>query len=185
MQFFLRTVLLSAVTVSSYSLAQDLPTASPESVGLSSAGLAQVTDSLQAHIDAGHIAGVVAAVLREGKLVYLESLGQRDIAAKSPMTDDSIFRTYSMTRPVTSLAAMLLFEEGKFQLDDPISKYLPQFADQRVFTDSRSPDRGQTANGSAISPWLILCGTLPVWAAAARQSIWPRMFDCALLLLNR
>ncbi len=145
MHFFLRTVLISAISMASHSLtAQDLPTANPESVGLSSAGLSQVTNSLQAHIDAGHIAGVVAAVLRDGTLVYLESLGQRDIATQSPMTDDAIFRTYSMTRPVTSLAAMVLFEEGKFQLDDPISKYLPQFASQRVFTDSASPDMSQT-----------------------------------------
>lgn len=126
------------------SVAQELPKASPESVGLSSAGLAQVTQNLEAHVHAGHIAGVVAAVMKDGQLVYLESLGQRDIASASPMQDDALFRIYSMTRPVTSLAAMILWEEGKFQLDDPISKYLPEFAEQRVFIDPSDPSMTQT-----------------------------------------
>lgn len=126
------------------SIAQEFSKVSPEAAGLSSAALAQVTQNLQAHVDAGHIAGVVAAVLKDGKLVYLEALGQRDIASSSPMLDDALFRTYSMTRPVTSLAAMILWEEGLFQLDDPISKYLPEFADQRVFTDPANPSMDET-----------------------------------------
>lgn len=125
-------------------LAQSFETAPPESVGLSAEGMDRATASLQSHIDRGHIAGVVAAVLKDGKLVYLEALGQQDIAAGKPMQEDSIFRIYSMTRPVSSLAAMILWEEGKFQLDDPISMYLPQFADQRVFIDSTSPDLNET-----------------------------------------
>jgi len=124
--------------------AQDFPRATPESVGLSSAGLASVTERLQAHIDEGHIAGVVAAVLRDGQLVYLESLGQRDLASSSPMEEDALFRIYSMTRPVTSLAAMILWEEGRLELDDPISRYLPEFTDQRVFLDPSAPDMNQT-----------------------------------------
>ncbi len=124
--------------------AQDFLHSSPEAVGLSSEGLARVTEQLQAHVDEGHIAGVVAAVLRDGKLVYLESLGARDIDSNSAMNDDSLFRIYSMTRPVTSLAAMILWEEGKFKLEDPISLYLPQFADQRVFLDASAPNMAQT-----------------------------------------
>jgi CubicO group peptidase (beta-lactamase class C family) len=125
-------------------VAQEFSRISPESAGMSSAGLATVTENLQAHIDAGHIAGVVAAVLRDGKLVYLESLGHSDLETERLMTDDALFRIYSMTRPITSLAAMVLWEEGKFQLDDPIAKYLPQFADQQVFIDSVAPDMNQT-----------------------------------------
>lgn len=123
---------------------QEFSRVSPDSVGLSSAGLAEVTQNLQRHVDEGHIAGAVAAVLRDGKLAYLESVGKRDLATDSPMIDDALFRIYSMTRPVTSLAAMILWEEGKFQLDDPISKYLPQFADQRVFVDGAAPSMSQT-----------------------------------------
>ena len=124
--------------------AQGLPAATPESVGLSSAQLDHVTDALQAHIDAGHIAGVVGAVVRDGRLVYMEALGQSDIDAARPMPEDAIFRLYSMTRSMTSLAAMILWEEGAFQLDDPVSRYLPQFARQRVFTDASSPDMDRT-----------------------------------------
>lgn len=124
--------------------AQDFPRATPEQVGMSSAALESVTQRLQAHIDEGHIAGVVAAVLRDGQLVYFEALGQRDLESGSAMPEDALFRIYSMTRPVTSLAAMILYEEGRIALDDPISKYLPEFAEQRVFLDPSAPDMNQT-----------------------------------------
>ncbi|HAB30620.1 MAG TPA: serine hydrolase, partial [Gemmatimonadetes bacterium] len=144
-----KTILLTAIALAivvfdAPASAQGLPTATPESVGLSSAQLDRVTAGLQAHIDQGHIAGVVAAVVRDGRLVYMEALGQADIEAARPMPEDAIFRLYSMTRSMTSLAAMILWEEGAFQLDDPISRYLPQFAGQRVFADARSPDMDQT-----------------------------------------
>lgn len=125
-------------------VSQSFEAASPESVGVSSAGLERATESLQAHIEQGNIAGVVAAVLKDGKLIYREALGQQDIASDTPMPEDALFRIYSMTRPVTSLAAMILWEEGKFQLDDPISQYLPQFADQQVFQDAASPNMDET-----------------------------------------
>ena len=137
---------------------QALPVANPESVGLSSKQLVRVTDALQAHIDAGHIAGVVAAVVRNGRLVYMEALGQADIEAARPMPEDAIFRLYSMTRSITSLAAMILWEEGAFRLDDPVSRYLPQFADQRVFSDAGSPDmdRTEARNGDITVEHLLL-----------------------------
>jgi len=125
-------------------LAQSLPTAAPESVGLSSRLLDRVAVNLQAHIDAGHIAGVVGAVVRDGRLVYMEALGQADIEAARPMPEDAIFRLYSMARSITSLAAMILWEEGKFRLDDPVSQFLPQFIGQRVFVDADAPDMART-----------------------------------------
>jgi CubicO group peptidase (beta-lactamase class C family) len=137
-------IMLSITLTANSAIGQEFARVSPDSVGISNAGLAQVTQNLQGHVDAGHIAGAVAAVLRDGKLVYLESVGKRDLGTDSPMQDDALFRIYSMTRPVTSLAAMILWEEGKFQLDDPISKYLPQFAEQRVFTDGSAPNMEQT-----------------------------------------
>ena len=144
-----KTILLTAIALAivvfdAPASAQGLPTATPESVGLSSAQLDRVTAGLQAHIDQGHIAGVVAAVVRDGRLVYMEALGHADIEAARPMPKDAIFRLYSMTRSMTSLAAMILWEEGVFQLDDPISQYLPQFVGQRVFADAGSPDMDQT-----------------------------------------
>ena len=137
-------ITLAGLTLAWPALAQDLERATPASVGLSGARLERATAALQAHIDAGHIAGVVAAVARDGKLVYFEALGQRDLQARDPMPEDALFRLYSMTRSITSTAAMILWEEGAFQLDDPISMYLPQFEDQRVFVDASAPDMSLT-----------------------------------------
>ena len=124
--------------------AQDLPTAIPESVGLSSERLDEVTRRLQSHVDARDIAGVVAAVVRHGRLVYFEALGELDRERGLAMRDDALFRLYSMTRPITSLAAMILWEEDRFELDDPVAMYLPEFADQRVFVDASNPDMTAT-----------------------------------------
>ena len=124
--------------------AQELPRATPESVGLSSERLDEATRGLQAHVDAGDVAGVVAGVVRHGRLVYLEALGELDRERGMPMRDDALFRLYSMTRPITSLAAMILWQEDRFELDDPVSRYLPEFADQRVFLDASVPDTTAT-----------------------------------------
>ena len=123
---------------------QELPTATPESVGLSSERLQEATRRLQAQVDDGDIAGVVAGVIRHGRLVYLEALGDLDRGRGLAMRDDALFRLYSMTRPITSLAVMILWEEDRFELDDPVSMYLPEFADQRVFLDASNPDPAAT-----------------------------------------
>jgi CubicO group peptidase (beta-lactamase class C family) len=138
------TLALALLVLPAASFSQELPRATPESVGLSSEALALVTERLQAHIDDGDIAGVVAGVMRRGRLVYFESLGQIDLESARPMPDDAIFRQYSMTRPITSLAAMILWEEDAFELDDAVSMYLPQFANQRVFTDARNASMDAT-----------------------------------------
>ena len=137
-------VLFVSCMVGHFAQAQEFERVSPDEAGFDASALEQVTHALQAHVDAGHIAGAVGAVLRDGKLVYLEAVGQRDIDAQSAMPTDALFRIYSMTRPVSSLAAMILWEEGKFQLDDPISRYLPQFASQQVFAQAESPDMLRT-----------------------------------------
>ena len=114
--------------------------ASPESVGMSSAALNSATARLQKHIDDGEIAGVVAAVARDGKLVYQVALGKLDRERDADMREDALFRIYSMSREITSVAALRLFEEGAFKFDDPVSKYLPEFSDQRVLLNSESTD---------------------------------------------
>ncbi|MDG2249411.1 MAG: serine hydrolase [Gammaproteobacteria bacterium] len=121
----------------------------PTSVGMSIDGLNRATLRLQQHIDEGDIAGVVAAVARDGKVIYFESLGLMDIEQAKPMQDDTLFRIYSMARQVTSVAALLLYEQGKFQLDDPVSMYLPKFESQRVLFDSESTDLSQTRERTA------------------------------------
>ena len=84
-------------------------------------------------MDEGQTAGAVIVVARRGKVVYEESFGMQNIADEQPMRTDSIFRFFSMTKPITSTAAMLLVEDGRLQLDDPVSTHLPEFADRQVF----------------------------------------------------
>ncbi len=142
----LRPALIAALclTLAPPLAAQDLASATPESMGMSPGRLAEATRALQAHVNGSNIAGVVAAVARHGRVVYFEALGQRDRETGDAMSRDDLFRLYSMTRPITSTAVMMLWEEGRFQLDDPISRYLPQFADQRVFADAGVPDLART-----------------------------------------
>ena len=142
---FLRFV--TALTISTLAVSsagQSLQTVDPESAGFSSAGLDAVTANLQQHVDDGDIAGVVAAVARDGKLVYFEALGRLDIEQQKPMPKDALFRIYSMTREITSTAVLQLYEAGKFELDDPIQKYLPEFSEQRVLMDPDGTDVSQS-----------------------------------------
>jgi CubicO group peptidase (beta-lactamase class C family) len=139
-----RWALLLLAMTSTLSHGQSLPVVQAESVGLSSSGLQAITSALQAHVDNGDIAGAVAGVMRHGQLVYLQAVGLRDIESADPMETDDLFRIYSMTRPITSLAAMQLWEQGRLKLDDPIQNTLPEFTHQRVFVDARAPSMTQT-----------------------------------------
>ncbi|MCY4358902.1 MAG: serine hydrolase [Gammaproteobacteria bacterium] len=123
--------------------AETLNLATPEEVGLSADALQRVTERLQQHVDEGEIAGVVAAVARDGKLVYYEALGQLNREQKLPMPRDALFRVYSMTRQVTSLAVLQLYEQGAFELNDPVTSYLPQFTEQKVLIEPQSTDISQ------------------------------------------
>lgn len=124
--------------------AQTFERSAPGAVGLSADRLAQATADLQARVDAGDIAGVVAAVVRDGQLVYAEALGMRDIAAGAEMPFDALFRTYSMTRPITALGILMLHDEGLLDVNDSLQTYLPQFADQPVLVDAGSTDVSAT-----------------------------------------
>ena len=106
--------------------------ASPLEAGFRPEGLARLTAAFQEQIDRQRLPGVVAMVVRGGKLAYFEALGRRDPALPEPMQRDSIFRIYSMTKPIVSVAVMMLFEEGRLFLHDPVAKYLPEFKDVAV-----------------------------------------------------
>ena len=118
-------VALLTLTLATSALAQGLPTVKPEEVGLSSARLARATQVLKAEVARGQYPGAVALVARKGKVAYFESVGQRDPQAGAPMPKDAIFRLYSMTKPFTSVAAMMLVEDGRLLLSDPVSKHCP------------------------------------------------------------
>jgi CubicO group peptidase (beta-lactamase class C family) len=110
-----------------------LPTASaPEDVGLSSSQLARIEAVTQKYVESGLVPGAVMLVARRGKIAWTRTMGFRDRAAKDPMVPNSIFRIYSMTKPIVSVAAMMLVEEGKMQVSDPVSKYLPEMGHMKV-----------------------------------------------------
>jgi CubicO group peptidase (beta-lactamase class C family) len=109
-----------------------LPLAAPEEIGFSSARLARLGAVMRSEIERGRLPGAVALIARRGRLGFFESFGQRDAASGAPMRTDAIFRIYSMTKPITSVAAMMLWEEGRFLLSDPVAKYLPELSDLEV-----------------------------------------------------
>lgn len=110
-----------------------LPVAAPETVGLSPQLLRQVPTALEQLVDDGKIAGAVVAVARDGRLVLHEAVGYADKEDQRPMATDSIFRIYSMTKPITSVGVMMLVEQGQLSLDDPVSQYLPELAHPQVY----------------------------------------------------
>jgi CubicO group peptidase (beta-lactamase class C family) len=106
--------------------------ASPEEVGLSSEGMARLTRHIQAYVDAGKFPGAISMVQRRGKVVHFRTYGQRHLEAGTPVEPETIFRIYSMTKPLVSVALMTLYEEGRLQLDDPVAQYIPQFRGLKV-----------------------------------------------------
>ncbi|MBV7330332.1 beta-lactamase family protein [Chloroflexi bacterium TSY] len=108
--------------------------ASPESVGLSSQRLGYIPDHLNQYVDSGKIPGYLVLVSRRSQPVYLCSYGLCDVETKKPVEEETIFRIYSMTKPITSVALMTLYERGMFQLDHPVSKFIPEFKDLAVFS---------------------------------------------------
>ena len=127
-------IVSSFIASASALVAADLDQAAPDSVGLSAARLARVDAALKPYIDNKQLAGAVVAIARKNKTVYMKSFGAADVDSKKAMTNDAIFRIASMTKPVTSVAVMMLYEEGKFLLDDPISKFIPEFKESKVLT---------------------------------------------------
>ncbi len=121
--------------ISFYSVAQPLPMVKPESVGFSSERLQQINAFARENIESGKHAGIVTIVARHGKVVHFEAAGTMGMNNSAPMERDTLFRIFSMTKPITAVAALMLYEEGKFQLNDPVAKYLPEFAEMQVMLD--------------------------------------------------
>jgi len=132
---FVSLVLLCALA--SLGQAADLRYAKAEKVGLSSDKLQQINTQLEAYVDSGQLQGVVTLVARKGAVVHTHTYGKLDIETGAPLQEDSLFRIYSMTKPIVSLAAMQLYQQGKFQLTDPVEKYLPAFKDVKVLVDGK------------------------------------------------
>jgi CubicO group peptidase (beta-lactamase class C family) len=123
--------------------APDLAAGKPESLGFSSERLDRLDAALQQQVDQKHLAGIVTLLARHGKVAEFKTYGKKDLATGAPMTKDTIFRIYSMSKPITGAAMMMLYEEGKWQPSDPISKFIPEFAHLKVF-------KGVDASGQMI-----------------------------------
>ena len=125
-------LLLVALTCSQANYAQTLQRVRPESVGLSSERLNRLSEALDGYVKDGRLSGGVALVARRGKVAYVEAFGQRDIEAKAPMREDSVFRIASQTKALVSVGVMMLQEEGRLLINDPVGKYLPEFRETTV-----------------------------------------------------
>lgn len=119
------------------------PAASPEALGFDSARLARLDAHMAAVVAQGRVAGMTTLLARHGKIVSYKTYGKKSLATGAPMTEDTIFRIYSMTKPVTGVAMMILFEEGKWRLDDPVTRYIPEFKNLKVMS-------GTDGNGKPI-----------------------------------
>jgi len=126
-------ILLSTVPI----VSADLPLAKPEEVGMSSKRLGRINEAMSAYVENEQIAGAVTLVARRGRVVHLEKFGMRDIESNAEMSEDTIFFIASMTKPIVSVALMMLYEEGHFRLADPISAFLPEFKDMTVKQNDR------------------------------------------------
>jgi len=127
--------LVLAGALATPALAKDIPTASAKKVGLSAERLARVSDVARRYVDEGRVAGAITMVARHGKLVLFNTVGNRGADDATPLKPDDLFRIYSMTKPITAVAIMQLYEQGKFQLSDPISKFVPELANLTVLAE--------------------------------------------------
>ena len=133
----------------------ELPRAEPGEVGLAAGRLADLKPSLRRLVDEGKIPGGVALVARHGKVTVVTTFGYRDLAAKAPMTEDTIFAVASMTKPITCVAVMTLVEQGKLGLDDPVAKYIPELKGLRVLGDARDDAETELATVPVKRPVTI------------------------------
>lgn len=133
-----------ALLIGGAALAAPLPEAAPAAAGISAQRLERMTIALRASVERGDIPGAVIMLARNGKLVYSQSFGMQDKEKSIRMREDSIFRAYSMTKPVVSVAAMMLVEEGRLSLHEPIAKYLPEFKDMKVGVETTDAATGTT-----------------------------------------
>src|SRR5450631_1797604 len=127
-----------ALVLSAAAGAQEIPSAKPESVGLSAERLDRIGTAVDKSIADKEIAGAVTMVVRHGHVAWFKAQGMMDREAGKAMSPDAIFRICSMTKPITSVAVMMLYEEGRFQLDDPISRFLPEFENPKVLVKPKT-----------------------------------------------
>jgi CubicO group peptidase (beta-lactamase class C family) len=123
----------------------------PEEVGLSSARLARIGEHWQRYIDAGQLAGTLTLIVRRGKVAYCEAQGHLETERRRAVAPDSVWRIYSMTKPITSVGLMMLYEQGRFQLNDPVARFIPSWSDLGVFVSGNHPQFVTTAPARSMT----------------------------------
>lgn len=136
-----------------------LDTAKPAALGMSADRLARLGPWMEGYVASGKLAGCMTLVARHGEIAYFDWRGQADEASGRAMAADDIFRIYSMTKPITSVAAMSLYEEGLFQLDDPVARFLPEFGDMRLWLDGEGDAMRTEQVGDAMQIWHLMTHT--------------------------
>ena len=131
----LLSILIGALGFTNAPMAKPLPATKAERVGMSTERLERITQMTQAYVDEGKLAGVITMVARDGKLVHFEAVGNKGADDPRPLEKDDLFRIYSMTKPITATAAMQLYEQGKFHMNDPVHKFIPEFKDLTVLNE--------------------------------------------------
>jgi CubicO group peptidase (beta-lactamase class C family) len=135
-----------------WSIAAAAPTAKPEEVGLSSERLKRVAELMQRHVEARNFSGAVALVARNGRVAHLEAYGLMDVESGKPMQKDAIFRIMSMTKPIVGVAVLMMMEEGKVRLTDPVSRFIPEFKDLKVAVQQGGPAPAGRTGGPPAPP---------------------------------
>ncbi|NQV72614.1 beta-lactamase family protein [bacterium] len=175
-------VLIFVFSLSSVRAQTLTTTASPEQVGMSSTRLERLNGFMQRQIDEEKMAGGISLVYRKGELVHLQTYGYRDLEQKLPMTEDTIFRIYSMSKPITSVAVMMLYEEGHFLLSTPVSDILPEFAGLQVYDESAPNKRAELVRPVTIEDLLTHTSGLTYGEILGMRSPVDSMYAAADML---
>src|SRR5438874_9964244 len=161
-------------------MAASLPTSKPEQSGMSTERLKRLSAAMRGYIDRGEVAGTVTLVARHGRIVHLEAQGFMDLESRKPMRTDTVFRMASMTKPITSVAVMMLMEEGKYLLTDPVSKFIPEFQNPKVLVVNH-PGSNRAASSLVpadreitIRDLLTQSAGLPAASSVALRGEWER-----------
>src|SRR5689334_12220514 len=146
-RFVSMVVLMCACVAMPMQAGPGVSMARPEEVGLSADRLTRVHEAVQRHIDAKDVSGAVTLIARNGRIAHLEAHGLLDIESKKPMPKDGIFRLASMSKPITAVAVMMMLEEGKLRLNDPVSRFIPEFKAMTVAVPKGGVEPPATAGG--------------------------------------
>lgn len=173
---YLISTIFSICFLVNFAFAQELVFDSPENLGFSTERIDRIENVMNEMIDKGIISGAVTLVARHDKVAYLEAFGKKGAEEKKKMESDQIFRIASMSKAITTVGAMMLFEEGKFMLDEPISKYIPEFKNMKVMVLNESKEKEPYHLVDATSP-ITIRHLLTQTSGITYNFFWPTVYQ--------